>query len=161
MIRGRLFAGFFLPTTFHLPRSEVWLGWEDSNLRVQVPKTRVLPLDDTPIFNSKNPKYEIGNPCLRRSAFAQAGEYRNPKNTHGCTATLKPWKLIIPPPPPLEKWGELLLPLVKGGGEGFRKVVANSKGDTPLLILKVTYSSEFLYYTLLTLWIQSSVGFHC
>ena len=25
-----------------------WLGWEDSNLRIQVPKTCVLPLDDTP-----------------------------------------------------------------------------------------------------------------
>ena len=29
---------------------KVWLGWEDSNLRIQVPKTCVLPLDDTPIF---------------------------------------------------------------------------------------------------------------
>ncbi len=66
-----------------------------------------------------------------------------------------------PPSPPLEKWGELLLPLVKGSGEGFRKVVSNSKGDTPLLILKVTYFSGFLYYTLLILLIQSSVGFHC
>ncbi len=29
---------------------EYWLGWEDSNLRIQVPKTCVLPLDDTPIY---------------------------------------------------------------------------------------------------------------
>ena len=28
----------------------IWLGWEDSNLRMQVPKTCVLPLDDTPTY---------------------------------------------------------------------------------------------------------------
>ena len=26
-----------------------WLGREDSNLRMRVPKTRVLPLDDAPV----------------------------------------------------------------------------------------------------------------
>ena len=28
-----------------------WLGWQDSNLRMQQSKCCVLPLDDTPIFN--------------------------------------------------------------------------------------------------------------
>ncbi len=42
---------------------KVWLGWEDSNLRIQVPKTCVLPLDDTPIFQNtvkfQSSKFEI------------------------------------------------------------------------------------------------------
>ena len=33
-----------------------WLGWQDSNLRMQQSKCCVLPLDDTPIFSCiKNP----------------------------------------------------------------------------------------------------------
>ena len=31
-----------------------WLGWQDSNLRMQQSKCCVLPLDDTPILNFKN-----------------------------------------------------------------------------------------------------------
>jgi hypothetical protein len=27
-----------------------WLGREDSNLRMRIPKTRVLPLDDAPVY---------------------------------------------------------------------------------------------------------------
>ena len=30
-----------------------WLGWQDSNLRMQQSKCCVLPLDDTPILNFK------------------------------------------------------------------------------------------------------------
>ena len=28
-----------------------WLGWEDSNLRIQAPKARALPLGDTPVIS--------------------------------------------------------------------------------------------------------------
>ena len=30
--------------------SPVWLGWQDSNLRMSIPKTDALPLGDTPIY---------------------------------------------------------------------------------------------------------------
>jgi hypothetical protein len=30
-----------------------WLGWQDSNLRMAVPKTAALPLGDIPIINFK------------------------------------------------------------------------------------------------------------
>jgi hypothetical protein len=30
-----------------------WLGREDSNLRMRVPKTRVLPLDDAPVNSTE------------------------------------------------------------------------------------------------------------
>jgi hypothetical protein len=30
------------------PKSNEWLGWQDSNLRMPVPKTGALPLGDTP-----------------------------------------------------------------------------------------------------------------
>ena len=28
----------------------IWLGWQDSNLRMLVPKTSALPLGDIPLF---------------------------------------------------------------------------------------------------------------
>jgi hypothetical protein len=37
-----------------------WLGREDSNLRMRVPKTRVLPLDDAPV-NSPNAVQDLGS----------------------------------------------------------------------------------------------------
>ena len=40
-----------------------WLGWEDSNLRIQVPKTCVLPLDDTPSVLICEPKIQKTCPC--------------------------------------------------------------------------------------------------
>ena len=30
--------------------ADLWLGWQDLNLRMQQSKCCVLPLDDTPIF---------------------------------------------------------------------------------------------------------------
>jgi hypothetical protein len=54
------FQPFLFPVSHFL---NDWLGWEDSNLRVQVPKTCVLPLDDTPIFFEamSNAKVQIPN----------------------------------------------------------------------------------------------------
>ncbi len=37
-----------------MEQSSKWLGWEDSNLRMRAPKTRVLPLDDTPEQKTQN-----------------------------------------------------------------------------------------------------------
>ena len=46
-----------------------WLGWEDSNLRIQVPKTCVLPLDNTPsVLGFLNPAYVTARPADRNSA---------------------------------------------------------------------------------------------
>jgi hypothetical protein len=63
--RNKITAGSL--TFFCSPLSLIvskWLGWEDSNLRIQVPKTCVLPLDDTPIFKYQitNPKFQIISP---------------------------------------------------------------------------------------------------
>ena len=35
-----------------------WLGWQDSNLRMAVPKTAALPLGDIPIMNFKSVQYK-------------------------------------------------------------------------------------------------------
>ena len=44
------------PNTPHpVPGAQNWLGREDSNLRMQVPKTCVLPLDDAPALSSGMP----------------------------------------------------------------------------------------------------------
>ena len=37
--------------------NQKWLGREDSNLRMQEPKSCVLPLDDAPLFQGKLVKY--------------------------------------------------------------------------------------------------------
>lgn len=44
--------------------SKFWLGWQDSNLRMQQSKCCVLPLDDTPILN-----FERKTPPLRLKGF--------------------------------------------------------------------------------------------
>ena len=56
-------AGFSAPLEFltGFTCSSYWLGWEDSNLRIQVPKTCVLPLDDTPILEKINVKFQSPN----------------------------------------------------------------------------------------------------
>ena len=44
----------------------IWLGWQDSNLRMQQSKCCVLPLDDTPILNFKKSWYALSAPRLNR-----------------------------------------------------------------------------------------------
>ena len=45
-------------------RGSSWLGREDSNLRMRVPKTRVLPLDDAPLSDSPLETFDKGVPVL-------------------------------------------------------------------------------------------------
>ena len=46
-----------------------WLGWEDSNLRIRDPKTRVLPLDDTPTGALPAPYEIFAQPFLARASL--------------------------------------------------------------------------------------------
>ena len=45
-------------------RGNSWLGREDSNLRMRVPKTRVLPLDDAPLSDGPRETFDKGVPIL-------------------------------------------------------------------------------------------------
>ena len=43
----------------HISERDFWLGWQDSNLRMQQSKCCVLPLDDTPILNCAKLGYRV------------------------------------------------------------------------------------------------------
>ena len=43
MVKSKIGKHFFM-------LADLWLGWQDLNLRMQQSKCCVLPLDDTPIF---------------------------------------------------------------------------------------------------------------
>ena len=65
-------SGFTTITTEPNPdwvRPCLWLGWQDSNLRMQQSKCCVLPLDDTPIFNFYSESCHEWQGTLRRSFF--------------------------------------------------------------------------------------------
>ena len=49
---------------------EKWLGWQDSNLRMAIPKTAALPLGYTPVGEVKiiNNKTNF-NPCLHQFTY--------------------------------------------------------------------------------------------
>ena len=59
---------------------KVWLGWEDSNLRIQVPKTCVLPLDDTPIFFSAMSNFKAHTSNEIQSPNKMPKQVRHDKN---------------------------------------------------------------------------------
>ena len=73
-----------------------WLGWQDSNLRMAVPKTAALPLGYTPAgaalysVSLRDVKAPVAQGCLRRSSRAACPRNPRPSGVRGASRRPRP-----------------------------------------------------------------------